>query len=199
MHYESFTSSRFPSTVSPSQLQKKNTIKTCEFLLVRFTTRFGKRDLASISQKEVLDFLLSLTKNNKQATKRNRYSVLSSFYNFSINTACQLLPIPAILPSSKRYSNVHRLFKGKSLIKKQLISLFSLSTHLSQFIQSHRKYVAQVFENKYQKRFSCKINHLRKAATITFFLFIRNTFKLTAFPRCFQDILGSLPPCWLSG
>jgi hypothetical protein len=35
----------------------------------------------------VLAFLLSLTKDNKQATKRNRYSVLASFYNFIINTA----------------------------------------------------------------------------------------------------------------
>lgn len=39
-------------------------------------------------------FLLSLTKNNKQATKRNRYSVLSSFYNFSINTALPALTNP---------------------------------------------------------------------------------------------------------
>lgn len=58
---------------------KKNTSKTCEFILTKFTNRFGKRDLASISQEEVLDFLLSLTKYNKQATKRNRYSGLSSW------------------------------------------------------------------------------------------------------------------------
>ncbi len=48
-----------------------------------FTT---KRDLASISQEEILTFLMSLTKDNKQATIKNRYSVHSSFYNFSINT-----------------------------------------------------------------------------------------------------------------
>ncbi|RPH39568.1 MAG: hypothetical protein EHM86_07360 [Desulfobulbaceae bacterium] len=58
---------------------KKNTVKTCEFVLNRFTSRFGKRDFASISQEEVLEFLQALTKNNKQATKRNRYSVLASF------------------------------------------------------------------------------------------------------------------------
>lgn len=70
---------------------KKNTIKTCEFVLHRFSNQFGKRDLASLSQEEVLDFLLSLTKNNKQATKRNRYSVLASFYNFTINTGLPAL------------------------------------------------------------------------------------------------------------
>lgn len=60
----------------------------------RFTLRFSKRDLASISQEEVLDFLLSLTKNNNQATKRNRYSVLASFYNFTINTGYPALSNP---------------------------------------------------------------------------------------------------------
>ena len=59
-----------------------------------FTAQFGKRDLASISQGEVLSFLLSLTKSNKQATKRNRYSVLASFYNFSINTGLPALTNP---------------------------------------------------------------------------------------------------------
>ena len=35
-----------------------------------------------------------LTKDNKQATKRNRYSVLSAFYNFSINTGLPSLSNP---------------------------------------------------------------------------------------------------------
>ena len=56
VHHESFPSGRFPSAVLPSQLEK-NTIETCEFVLRRFTDRFGKRDLASISQEEVLQFL----------------------------------------------------------------------------------------------------------------------------------------------
>lgn len=42
----------------------------------------------------MLGFLLSLTKDNKQATKRNRYSVLASFYNFSINTGLPALTNP---------------------------------------------------------------------------------------------------------
>ena len=71
--------------------QKKNTVKTCEFVLSRFTTEFGKRELASITLEEVLTFLLSLTKDNKQATKRNRYSVLASFCNFIINTGLPAL------------------------------------------------------------------------------------------------------------
>ena len=73
---------------------KKKTVKTCEFVLNRFTSGLGKRDLAGISQEEILEFLLILTKNNKQATKRNRYSVLASFYNFIINTSLPSLTNP---------------------------------------------------------------------------------------------------------
>ncbi|MDA3903419.1 MAG: phage integrase N-terminal SAM-like domain-containing protein [Desulfuromusa sp.] len=73
---------------------KKNTVKTCKFVLSRFLIQFGKRALASISHEKVLGFLLALTKNNKQATKRNRYSVLSSFYKFSINTGLPALTNP---------------------------------------------------------------------------------------------------------
>ncbi len=41
-----------------------------------------------------MDFLLRLTKENKQATRRNRYSVLSSFYNFSISSSLPALVNP---------------------------------------------------------------------------------------------------------
>ncbi len=97
---------------------KKNTVKTCEFVLLRFAAQFGKRDLASISPEEILTFLMSLTKDHKQATERNRYPVLSSFYNFSINNALPALITPATQLSSKRYSNVPRPFDGKLWIKR---------------------------------------------------------------------------------
>lgn len=90
---------------------KKNTVKTCEFVLSRFTAQFGKRDLASISQEEVLTFLLSLTKDNKQATKRNRYSVLASFYNFSINTGLPALTNPC------NSSVIKKIFKRPQAIQ----------------------------------------------------------------------------------
>ena len=67
--------------------RKKNTVKTCQVVLSNFNSRFGHRDLRSIKSEEVLSFLVSLTKNNTQATKRNRYSVLTSFFNFTINTS----------------------------------------------------------------------------------------------------------------
>ena len=55
---------------------KKNTVKTCEFVLSRFNAQFGKRDLASVSPEEVLEFLLSLTK--KQLTSNKKKPVFST-------------------------------------------------------------------------------------------------------------------------
>ncbi len=115
VRYESFTSSRFSSAIPPGQFQKKNTIKACEFVLTRFTAHFGKRDLAGISNEEVLNFLLLLTKGNKQATKRNRYSVLSTFYNFSINNV-----LPA-LTNPRNTAVIKKIFKRPHAIQWQIV------------------------------------------------------------------------------
>jgi integrase/recombinase XerD len=88
---------------------------TREFVLLRFAAQFGKRDLASISQEEILTFLMSLTKDNKQATKRNRYSVLSSFYNFSINTALPALTNPC------NSAVIKKIFKRPQAIQWQIV------------------------------------------------------------------------------
>jgi hypothetical protein len=36
---------------------KKNTVKTCEYVLSRFTTKFANRELGTITQEEILKFL----------------------------------------------------------------------------------------------------------------------------------------------
>ena len=66
---------------------QKNTCRCVEFVLRKFDNQFGERTLDSISEEDVLSFLTKLTHNRKQTTKRNRYSVLSSFYNFTIGTS----------------------------------------------------------------------------------------------------------------
>ncbi|NNK95477.1 MAG: site-specific integrase [Desulfobacterales bacterium] len=63
----------------------------------------------------MLDFLLTLTKNNKQATKRNRYSVLSSFYNFSINTGLPALTNPC------NTTVIKKIFKRPPAIQWQIV------------------------------------------------------------------------------
>ncbi len=96
------------------QIQKNN-VKTCGVALLRFAAHFNKSDLASISQEEILTFLMSLTKNNKQATKRNRYSVLSSFYNFSISNALPALTTPC------NTEVIKKIFKRPQAIQWQIV------------------------------------------------------------------------------
>ncbi len=57
-----------------------------EFILSRFNSHFGDRDLGTITSDEILSFLTPLTEGRKQSTKRCRYSALSSFFNFIKNT-----------------------------------------------------------------------------------------------------------------
>ncbi len=102
---------------------------SCEFVLTRFTAKFGKRDLASVSQEEVPEFLLSLTKNNKQATKRNRYSVLAVFYNFSINTALPALTNPCNTSVIRRSSSAPRRSQRKNVDKETIDEIISRTTN----------------------------------------------------------------------
>ena len=61
--------------------------------------------------------MLSLTKDNKQATKRNRYSVLSSFYNFSINTALPALTNPC------NTAMIKKIFRRPQAIQWQIVDI----------------------------------------------------------------------------
>ncbi|MBV5330789.1 MAG: site-specific integrase [Chlorobium sp.] len=63
----------------------------------------------------MLGFLLSLTKDNKQATKRNRYSVLASFYTFSINTGLPSLTNPC------NTAVIKKIFKRPQTIQWQIV------------------------------------------------------------------------------
>ena len=58
---------------------------------------------------------MSLTKNNKQATKRNRYSVLASFYNFSNNTDLPALTNPC------NTSVIKKIFKRPQVIQWNIV------------------------------------------------------------------------------
>lgn len=58
---------------------------------------------------------MTLTKDNKQATKRNRYSVLSSFYNFSISTALPALTNPC------NTAVIKKIFKRPLAIQWQIV------------------------------------------------------------------------------
>jgi len=65
---------------------KETTVRSWEFVLLRFENQFGDRELDSISSDEVLSFLRECTERTKQSTRRSRYAVLSAFFNLIKNT-----------------------------------------------------------------------------------------------------------------
>ena len=81
---------------------KKNSIRPYEFVLSRFDSQFGDRQLGSITSDEILSFLNQVTEGTKQSTKRSRYSSLSSFFNFIKNTVDPKLPNPCSTPMLRK-------------------------------------------------------------------------------------------------
>jgi len=81
---------------------------------------------------------LSLTKNNKQATKRNRYSVLASFYNFSINTALPALTNPCNTPVIKK------IFKRPHAIQWQIVDKETVDEIIFRTMNSRNRLILEL-------------------------------------------------------
>ena len=78
--YESL--SRNPVLAGVSQASfKKNTLRTYQSVLSKFSAQFGERDLNSITPDEILSFLTEINQGTKQLTKKTRYYQLTSFFS----------------------------------------------------------------------------------------------------------------------
>ncbi|MBW2467568.1 MAG: hypothetical protein JRF02_09735 [Deltaproteobacteria bacterium] len=69
-------------------------------MLYKLQKEFGQRDISSITQDDILPFLSRITDGNKQNTKRNRFTTLSAFFNFIINTFDPEMKNPCETPIS---------------------------------------------------------------------------------------------------
>jgi integrase len=69
-------------------------LKNYESLLSKFNSEFGDRELETINPEEILSFLTRVTKGAKQSTKRLRYAILSSLFNFVRNSLDTDIPNP---------------------------------------------------------------------------------------------------------
>jgi len=85
-YYENFTSNQELSGVPNAQF-KKNTIQNYRHLLTVFQNEFGNRDVSQVSSDDVLEFLVKITEGLKPSTKKLKYSLLKSLFNFVKNTA----------------------------------------------------------------------------------------------------------------
>jgi integrase len=81
---------------------RESTSRAVEFVLSKFNSQFGDRDLSTIKSDEILSFLTPITKGNKQSTKRSRYSALSSFFNLVKNTVDPKIENPCSTPMLRK-------------------------------------------------------------------------------------------------
>ncbi|MDX2434555.1 MAG: phage integrase N-terminal SAM-like domain-containing protein, partial [Desulfobacterales bacterium] len=97
--------------MTTKQTPKKNTLTCYKFILSKLQAKFGKRDIRSFTQDDILSFLSRMTVGNKQNTKRNRYTTLSAFFNFIINTFDPGLQNPC------EASILQKMFKRSQIIQ----------------------------------------------------------------------------------
>ena len=119
MHYESL--SRHPLLAGVSQTSfKKNTLKTYQSILSRFSAQFGERDLNSLTPDEILSFLTQINQGTKQLTKRTRYSQLTSFFNFITQNLDPSFRSPCDTPMLKKFYRSPGLIRW-SILEKEVV------------------------------------------------------------------------------
>ena len=102
MHYESI--SRYPLLAGVSQASfKKNTLRTYQSILSKFSSQFGERETDSITPDEIFSFLTEINQGTKQLTKRTRYSQLTSFFNFITQNLDPNFRSPCDTPMLKKF------------------------------------------------------------------------------------------------
>lgn len=83
--------------------------------MARFLSNFKDRELTALSTEECLDFLGTLTDGNKQTTKRNRFSILSTFFAFTRDSLEPTLKNPCDAPV------FHKLFRNPRRINWKIL------------------------------------------------------------------------------
>jgi integrase len=84
-------------------MPKKNTQKNYKIVLTRFQNHFGDIELKSITTEDVLSFLTKISEGAKQSTKRLRYTLLSTFFNFIKISIDQDIQNPCDNPALRKF------------------------------------------------------------------------------------------------
>jgi integrase/recombinase XerD len=118
VHHESL--SRYPLLAGVSQAPfKKNTLRTYQSVLSKFSAQFDERDLDSITPDEILSFLTEINQKTKQLNKKTRYSRLTSFFNFVIENLDPNFKSPCDTPMLKKFYRAPALTRW-NIIEKEV-------------------------------------------------------------------------------
>ncbi|UCF86389.1 MAG: site-specific integrase [Desulfobacteraceae bacterium] len=111
-------------------MHKKNTVKNYRQFLNIFNACFGDRDIESITSDEILTFLTESSDGQKQSTKRFKYTLLNTFFNFIKNATDPNLSNPCDTPILRK---AFRLSKGGqwSILEKDVVDeiIFKTDNH----------------------------------------------------------------------
>ena len=81
---------------------KENTIRAYKWIIGKFCDQFGDSDLTELSSDQILQYLNHITEGRKPQTKRVRFSHLSSFFNFLINSLDLNFQNPCDVPMMRK-------------------------------------------------------------------------------------------------
>ena len=91
-----------------------NSLKKQEYVYRHFEKIFGEREIETVTEDEVIDFLMDLTKDNQQSTKNTRKQDLMAMFNFAIKS----FGLKMINPCSGYL--VEKFFKAQKSVPKRL-------------------------------------------------------------------------------
>ena len=97
------------SYLAYQRLNSKKTIQNYRYLLIEFQKEYGTHDVSAVTPDDILEFLVKITEGLKPSTKKLKYSLIKSLFNFIKSTVMPDLPNPcesAILTKTFRVSQL---------------------------------------------------------------------------------------------
>jgi len=79
-----------------------------EFILSKFNRQFGEKTFDSVAPDDIHSFLIPLTDGKKQSTKRNRYCIIKTFFNFIISAMDLKIPNPCDTPILQKMFKIEK-------------------------------------------------------------------------------------------
>ena len=108
---------------------RPNSVRSFSFTLNRFQERFADREIGSIKDGEVIEFVLSISQNCSPSTKNSRVSAIRAFYNFIIEVADEGVINPCMRPMIRKMFRTPRGSSPKLLDKDLIDEIIFRTTH----------------------------------------------------------------------
>lgn len=99
---------------------RPNTVRSFSYTLTRFRDAFIGREMGSVIEVEIIDFISAISVECSPATKTGRVGAVRAFYNFVIDITEAGFPNPCLRPMIRKMFKSPRFFSPK-LLDKDLI------------------------------------------------------------------------------